>query len=382
MKAERWLWPFGAALLATGVAMWFNSQRDEELVMAETPFVPFVRVAVPEIPWALVSPRQIEVAERFGAPVAIEAAEGRRFVLVPAGAYIAGARPREPGSAEDETAHEVRLSLPCYVQLEATPIEGPFDPAALEAEAARLSAADPVWDFRWIREGEWEFAARAGTEGVWPTSAGDPPPAGEPFVNAWGLAGVVGGLEEVVSDAYGPYPSWGVADPVGPPLADGTPRVGRGGVDEHGRPVRVADRRPVPPGTIGRRGWRLVAPMGYGLGAYGKHAVTFAWRERDPTLHVDPDAVELSVSVNRMENRLGSRTLGQVPPWERIAAAATGVATRLVPGRYYAFVEAGREGEPGHLRGVEIKFVVEGESVVELPLPRFDARQFTDSSPQ
>ena len=188
----------------------------------------------------------------------------------------------------------------------------------------------------------------------------------------------MGAAPEVVADHDGPSPTWAVADPTGP--AEGRAHVLRGEAGVSG-PLGV--RAAIEPGA--RRahlGYRLVAPMGYGLGAYGRHEVRFRWLTSD--LEPAPAAPlgDAHLRLIRMENRLGEREGGRVPVWARLEGAGTEVVTRLVPGRYYVFVEHGEVGEEDHRRGLEVKFTVHDDTTVEVPLPPEDANRFGDSTPQ
>lgn len=340
---------------------------------------PFVRHAVEGFEGLAVSAVQQAVAERNGAPLAFRDPDGRVFVLVPGGTSLQGSPDEEAGRGSDEVLHEVRLGLPYYVDVTPRVAEGAFDPAAIHAEAARLSAADPLWSYRWIREAEWEHAARAGTRGPWPTFDGRPPDDVASFVNAWGLRGI-GAAPEVVADHHGPLPSWAVADPTGP--REGDTHVVRGAAVGAG-PPRVAVRRPLRVGaTLASLRYRLVAPLGYGLGHYGRHTVRFRWLT--PDLEPAPTAVlgDAHLRLIRMENRLGEREGGRTPVWARLEGAGTEVVTRLVPGRYYVFVERGEAGTPVHRRGLEVKFTVHDDTTVDVPLPPDDGKRYGESSPQ
>lgn len=323
---------------------------------------PFTRVPVEGFPGLVVAPEQVALAERFGAPLAIRDPEGHVLVLALAGSSRQG---------EGEAQHEVRIGLPFYVDVVPRVGRGAFDPAQVEAQAQRLSAADPVWTYRWIREGEWEHAARAGTRGTWPTEDGAPWREG--FVNRWGLRGL-GHHVEIVADHPGPLPVWDVADPTGP--QEGVGHVVRGVVDGK-RPTAVTGRGRLdsddPPSTWA---YRLVAPMGYGLGAYGRHAVRFR-------LSGDGAPSErLALHLIRMENRLGERSLGHVPVWERLELEGDEVRTRLVPGRYYVHAAIGEAGTADYLRGLEVKFTVDADVEIDVPRPADAAARFGDSSPQ
>jgi formylglycine-generating enzyme required for sulfatase activity len=78
--------------------------------------------------------------------------------------------------------------------------------------------------YRLPTEGEWEYAARAGTRTLF--SSGARPPAIE-TPNAWGLKNMHGGVAEWVLDWHGMYPRAAQTDPVGPAL--GIAKVVRGG---------------------------------------------------------------------------------------------------------------------------------------------------------
>lgn len=323
---------------------------------------PFTRVPVEGFPGLRVAPEQVTLAERFGAPLAIRDPDGHVLVLAPAGSSRQG---------EGDARHEVRIGLPFYVDVTPRSGEGTFDAAHVEAEAKRLSDADAVWTYRWIREGEWEHAARAGSTGAWPTEDGSPWREG--FVNRWGLQGL-GQYVEVVADHPGPLPVWDVADPTGP--ADGAGHVVRGVVDGK-RPSALGARgRLDPDDAPATWAYRLVAPMGYGLAAYGRHAVRFRLTgEGVPS-------ERLALHLIRMENRLGERALGHVPVWEHLELDGDEVRTHLVPGRYYIHAAAGEAGTADYLRGLEVKFTVDADTEIDVPRPADAAARFGDSSPQ
>ena len=94
------------------------------------------------------------------------------------------------------------------------------------------SAAAGAWTYRLPTEAEWEYAARAGARGerwvrdldldavAWhrDNSAIRTHPVGLKRPNRLGLYDMIGNVEEIVQDWYGPYPGGTVVDPTGPPF--------------------------------------------------------------------------------------------------------------------------------------------------------------------
>ena len=119
----------------------------------------------------------------------------------------------------------------------------------------RAWVLDPSADgFRLPTEGEWEYAARAGSGEAWSgstnadevawhlgTAQGMTQPVGGLFPNAWGLHDMSGNIWEWCWDWYHAYPTQPLVDPQGP--SGGTFRVIRGGCAQYHRHyARVARR--------------------------------------------------------------------------------------------------------------------------------------------
>ena len=75
-------------------------------------------------------------------------------------------------------------------------------------------------------EAQWEYAAKAGTDGILPDETQEtflksvhrdsPLPVGDYSANRWGLCGMPGGILEYCRDLYDEYPSGPTTDPEGP----------------------------------------------------------------------------------------------------------------------------------------------------------------------
>lgn len=172
-----------------------------------------------------------------------------QWVDLPAGTYVRGSA---NGTTDNQPPHTVILTQP--IRMLRTEItwaqysEAAFgtDPATLapgfrlqpwdggDPDDVRFNFLDalnqryPGRGFRLPTEGEWEYAARAGSTADTPANLsavawfGEPPvgsghPVAQKQPNAWGLYDMLGNLWELVQDNWGPYPSGTVTDPVGSP---------------------------------------------------------------------------------------------------------------------------------------------------------------------
>jgi formylglycine-generating enzyme required for sulfatase activity len=170
---------------------------------------------------------------------------GIEFVLVPAGDFVAGSPPTEPGHQDDEILYPVRMGVPFYLSVHEitrggwATVMGTDAPAATDA---RLPVVNVTWHevaeflkrlnqqgqgfFRLPNEIEWEYACRAGTTSAYSTGStlstaqanyngmfplpGQPPgenrgrltPAGSFPPNAWGLYDMHGNAWEWTSERY------------------------------------------------------------------------------------------------------------------------------------------------------------------------------------
>ena len=210
----------------------------------------------------------------------LENSLGMRFIQIPAGSYTMGtveveaARMElpEPGPDDvlDETpAHTVRISEPFYLGetevtqgvwyrvMENRPGEVDFwtrdDWERLPMATAswfmaqrfveELNKLDRDYRYRLPTEAEWEYAARAGSQGLRPVaeteleryawfinnSGDDPRPVASREANAFGLYDTLGNVWEWVADWYvaDAYARPAATDPQGP--GEGFAKVRRGG---------------------------------------------------------------------------------------------------------------------------------------------------------
>jgi len=154
-------------------------------------------------------------------------------------------------------------------------------------QCSNAALARSCTGYRLPTEAEWEFLARAGTQGPWfqnnvtyNGACAAPPlelttnycgsgqqrlqtrPTGELMANPWALFDMTGNVAEWVHDRYGGYPEGAVTDPTGP--TTGGMRVIRGGSwDSSALACRPAARDKATPTTLsGHVGFRLVRSLG------------------------------------------------------------------------------------------------------------------------
>ena len=197
---------------------------------------------------------------------------GMKFVLVPAGSFMIGSPPDEPGRGDDERQHRVTLTKGFYMGVtEVT--QGQWcqimgnNPSHFRDCGADCPVEFVSWNdcqefvkhlnereggnkYRLPTEAEWEYACRAGSitafanGSITKTGCGHDPnldvmgwycgnsgkkphPVAQRKPNAFGLYDMHGNIWEWCQDWYGPYPSGHVSDPTGP--SSGSDRVLRGG---------------------------------------------------------------------------------------------------------------------------------------------------------
>ena len=184
---------------------------------------------------------------------------------IPAGWYRMGSLGGEEGRNPDEVEHEVVLTRGFFMaetectqaQWQAVMGSNPSEFKGANRPVDDVSWNEAVeycrklttqqrtdgvlqdgWEWRLPTEGEWEYAARAGTMGRrygeldaigWydGNSASQTHPVSQKAANAWGLYDMLGNVWEWCSDWSGDYPTGSVTDPMGP--SSGSNRVFRGG---------------------------------------------------------------------------------------------------------------------------------------------------------
>ncbi len=190
---------------------------------------------------------------------------GMEFVLIPSGRFTMGSPSSEPDRRSDEgPQHEVTLSRPFYMgkyevtqaQWQAVMGNNPSgfqgcDQCPVERVSwndmqefiQMLNERAGMTGYRLPTEAEWEYACRAGSQGVYSfgddagslewyawhggNSSGKTHPVGRKRANAWGLYDLHGNVWEWCQDWYGPYAPGALTDPTGP--SSGPYRVFRGG---------------------------------------------------------------------------------------------------------------------------------------------------------
>jgi formylglycine-generating enzyme required for sulfatase activity len=213
------------------------------------------------------------------------------YALIQPGSFLMGSPTSEPGRDPDEALHWVKVTRPFW--LKATEVTQSEWESVMGSNPSHFSACGPScpveqvsWEdaidymnrisvrdglepcygergvfkgldcegYRLPTEAEWEFAARAATQGprygelnqiAWhfDNSQERPHPVRLKAANAWGLHDMLGNVWEWVHDRYGPYEDGEPAteDPTGPP--SGAEHVYRGGGwSITARSVRAANR--------------------------------------------------------------------------------------------------------------------------------------------
>jgi formylglycine-generating enzyme required for sulfatase activity len=193
------------------------------------------------------------------------------MMLIPAGTFMMGSPESEAKRSDDETQHQVTISMPFYLgkypvtQAQWQQVMGNNSSHYIGDKLLPVEAVS--WDdtqafcrklkeitqapFGIPTEAQWEYACRAGTitpfhfgsqlNGRQANCKGTVPygmdsegpylkkttPVGKYQANAWGLYDMHGNVLEWCSDLEGDYPTGSVTDPIG--SATGTIRVNRGG---------------------------------------------------------------------------------------------------------------------------------------------------------
>lgn len=203
----------------------------------------------------------IASSNRTGNAAVRDSATGIEFVRIVPGDFMMGCSANDTQCYNDEKpAHLVRLSNEFEIaKYEVTQAQWQSvmsdNPNAFKAAdrpidnvswndvqefLQRLNARQDGYRYRLPTEAEWEYAARAGSTGIYAGSLdrmgwhsqngeGQTHPVGQKQPNAWGLYDMHGNVWEWVQDWYNDsyYGSSPAADPVGPPT--GQSRVMRGG---------------------------------------------------------------------------------------------------------------------------------------------------------
>jgi formylglycine-generating enzyme required for sulfatase activity len=243
----------------------FRSPKGAKKVIAEKP-VPAETVPRGEKEASTIVPPAISKEEFINSV-------GMEFVLIPAGKFVMGSPPDEPGRDDDERQHEVSISKPFYLQT--TEVSqgqwvrimgdipshfkgcGDYCPAEkvswndAQKFISKLNQMESTNKYRLPTEAEWEYACRAETKTPFFTGEcistdqanyngyipGNNCPQGKGRKrtvnvgsfqpNAWGLYDMHGNVWEWCQDWYGDYPTGPITDPIGP--AEGRHRVLRGG---------------------------------------------------------------------------------------------------------------------------------------------------------
>ena len=218
------------------------------------------------------------------------AISGMEFVWVPPGEFRMGSKSSEADD-DERPRMRVRISRGFFLgKYEVT--QGQWE-AVMGSNPSRFDGCGPdcpvenvSWDdvqefirrlnareggnrYRLPTEAEWEYAARAGTNGdhygnlaaiAWheDNSGNRTHPVGRKAPNEWGLYDMLGNVWEWVEDWYGGYPGGAVTDPRGP--GSGSLRVIRGGCWYNGARICRASNRSLnsPGGRHHGLGFRLL----------------------------------------------------------------------------------------------------------------------------
>ena len=342
-----------------------------------------------------ISAQQVEAARAAGVPPAVRDPHGITLVYIPPGNFLMGT----PEDGNEATVHidrgfYMQVGLYTWDQLDPTWAEQPryrelakrykawaqrrgtgaAPPVSAEPDEARSIAAQLATGpltYRLPTEAEWAYACRAGTRT--PYWWGTRPLRGDERAtyvrNPWGLEEMLTGNSlQICSDWHAALPSWERSDPMGP--EKGNAVVLRGGPDAT---ATTRSSAPVEGYAFGHRPqFRLVAPVGYGLGHYGSVQVTFHLVDEDGK-DAPNDGYDLRIIA--MNDRLAARVTGKDAVWVRVAKPTLPITLSMVPGSYYVYAEGHRDGEL--VRGLEQKFHAKGDALRQpVPVPPADLSRF------